>query len=106
MIIVMLGYIRFARWPDIPVPVGSLAGTVYYICDSYMLKDFERLSTLKKRERDRRVERMARMYKFGWTTGVSGEKKIGCDYAEGGQGFKLRTLTAQGFGVGGRMKGR
>lgn len=108
MIIILLGYIRFARWPEMPdgVVAGSLAGTVYFVCDSYMLRDFARLSMLGTRERDRRVERMARRYRFGWTMGVSGERRIGCDFAEGSQGFKMRSLAPLGFGIGGRMKPR
>ncbi|KAK4443771.1 hypothetical protein QBC34DRAFT_310409 [Podospora aff. communis PSN243] len=106
MILVMLVYMRFARWPELPVSPDSLAGVVYYVCDSHMLKDFERLSMLGTRERDRRVERMARRYSFDWITGVSGERRIACDYAEGGQGFKLRSLGHLGFGVGGKMRPR
>jgi len=69
-----------------------------------MLRDFERLSMLGSRERDRRVERMGRMYRFGWMTGVSGEKRVGIDYPEGEQGFKLRTLGAVGFGIAGTRR--
>lgn len=104
--VVLLGYMRSARWPEIPVPPSSLAGYVYYVCDSRMLKDYERLSMLGSRERDRRVEGMARMYRFGWILGVSGRMRIGCDYAEGGQGFKMRSLARLGFGTGGGMKPR
>jgi len=71
-----------------------------------MLGDFTRLSILGGPERDRRVERMARRYRFGWITGVSGERRIGCNYAEGGQGFEMRGLGAQGFGIGGSIKPR
>ncbi|KAK0622329.1 hypothetical protein B0T14DRAFT_580404 [Immersiella caudata] len=104
MILILLVYMRFAQWPELPVPPDSLAGVIYYVCNSQMLKDFERLSMLGTRERDRRVERMARRYSFGWITGASGERRIACDYAEGGQGFEMRSLAPLGFGVGGKMK--
>lgn len=104
MIIVLVAYMWRARWPEMPVPPDSLLGAMYYVCDSHMLKDFERLSLLSVGERDRRVKRMARRYRFGWITGVSGRTRIGCDYAEGGQGFELRSLAAAGFGLGGAAK--
>ena len=65
-----------------------------------MLRDFEGLSMLGARERDSRVERMTRMYRFGSITGVSAERRVGIDYPEGEQGFKLRSLGGVGFGVG------
>ena len=105
MIIVLLGHVWLVKWPHMPAAApDSLACCVYYVCDSAMLRDFERLSMLGSRERDRRVERMGRMYRFGWMTGVSGEKRVGIDYPEGEQGFKLRTLGAVGFGIAGTRR--
>lgn len=79
---------------------NSLACCVYYVCDSSMLRDFEALSVLGARERNSRVERMGRLYRFGWMTGVSGEERIRIDYPDGEQGFKLRSLGPLGFGAG------
>lgn len=106
MIVVLICYMRIVRWPDLPVPPGSLAGSIYYLCDSRMLKDFERLSMLRRPERDRRVKRAARRYRVGWITGVSGQKRIACDYADGEQGVRMRSLFTVGFGVRGKMKPR
>ncbi|KAK3984081.1 hypothetical protein QBC44DRAFT_389562 [Cladorrhinum sp. PSN332] len=75
----------------------SLACCLCYVRDSAVLRDFERLSMLGRRERDRRVERMGWMHRFGWVMGASGEKRVGIDYPEGEQGFKLRTFGGVGL---------
>ncbi|KAK4445701.1 hypothetical protein QBC34DRAFT_332802 [Podospora aff. communis PSN243] len=106
MIIILIGHIIFAKWPYLPVPPSSLAGVIYYVCDSQILKDFERLSTLSKPERDRRVVRTARMYRFGWMAGASGKRRVGIDYAEGEQGYQMHSLAAFGFGIAGNMRPR
>jgi len=101
LVVTLLVYMWLATtWPEMPVSPDSLAGCAYYVCDSAMLRDFERLSMLEARERDRRVERMERRYRFGWMTGdKSGKRRIGVDYAEGERGFKLRSMGTMGFGV-------
>lgn len=99
-VVALLTHMWLAKsWPHLPVAPDSLAGTAFYVCDSVMLRDFERLSILGTRERDRRVERMERKYKFGWMTGESGRRRIGIDYAEGEGGFKMRSLGSLGLGV-------
>ena len=85
--------------PHLPVSPDSLAGVAYYVCDSAMLRDFERLSMLEARERDRKIERMSRKYSFGWMMGVSGKRRIGIDYAHGERSFEMKSLWALGLGV-------
>ncbi|KAK0619031.1 ankyrin repeat-containing domain protein [Immersiella caudata] len=97
MILTLLGHMGLVAWPYMPVSPDSLAGRAYYICDSATLRDFERLSMLGGRERDRRVERMGRLYRFGWMTGISGERRVGIEYGEAEQGFKMHSLEALGF---------
>ncbi|KAK0704542.1 hypothetical protein B0H67DRAFT_648968 [Lasiosphaeris hirsuta] len=104
MVITLLTYIWPVKWPYMPVALNTLASRIYYICDSVMLRDFERLSMLGAAERDRRVKRAARLYRFGSMVGVSGQRRIGIDYAEGEQGFMLHSLHAMGFGVAGKMR--
>jgi len=106
MIIILIVHMWCVKWPYLPIPPDSLAGVIYYVCDSSMLKDFERLSTLEKSDRERRIERMSRNYRFGRITGVSGKPRIGVDYGEGEQGYKLRSLSAFGFGVADKMRPR
>ncbi|KAK3365593.1 hypothetical protein B0T24DRAFT_710709 [Lasiosphaeria ovina] len=106
MILVLVAHMWLVKWPDLAAAGAcsdgacTLAVAAYYVCDSYMLRDFERLSLLGRVERDRRVEGMRRLYRFGWITGVSGETRVGIDYAEGERGYQLKSLGAPGFGFG------
>ncbi len=106
MIIVLVAHMWLVKWPYMPVSLDSLAGCIYYVCDSAMVVDYERLSLLDKRERDLRVQRMGRNYRFGWMTGQSGERRVAVDYAEGETGYQLKSLGPQGFGVGGEVKSK
>ncbi|KAK4211182.1 hypothetical protein QBC37DRAFT_19376 [Rhypophila decipiens] len=77
-----------------PAPT-SIAGYMYYVCDSVMLRDFEGLSTSPRKVRDKAVMDMAARhheghlesrggqgYAFGTMTGVSGVRRVGIDYAD------------------------
>jgi len=102
MIVVLGAHMWWVKWPDlIQGNDGTLAVTAYYVCDSFMTRDFERLSLLSREERDRRVEGMKRLYRLGWIVGVSGEVRVGVDYAEGEKGFQLKSLGGPGMGFGG-----
>ncbi|KAK5652263.1 hypothetical protein OQA88_10611 [Cercophora sp. LCS_1] len=106
MIVILVLHMWLVKWPHMPVSIETLAGRIYYVCDSTMLADFARLSMLDRRERDLRVQRMGRKYRFGWVTGLSGERRVAADYAEGETGYQLKTLGTKGFGVGGEIKGK
>lgn len=71
------------KWLSISVSPDLLAGLAYYICDSHILRDFTQRWIPSKRQRDLRVSRMQRRYRFGWIKCVSGRWRIGIDYAEG-----------------------
>ena len=99
MIIVLLAHIILVKWPLMPAAApDSLACCVYYVCDSAMLRDFAGLSMLGARERDSRVERMTRMYRFGSITGVSAERRVGIDYPEGSRGLSCGRWGVWGLG--------
>ncbi|KAK3314089.1 hypothetical protein B0H66DRAFT_451860, partial [Apodospora peruviana] len=53
-----------------PVKADSVAGCMYYVCDSVMLKDFEGLAAVRQKERDKLVAEMVRTYVFGEGLGV------------------------------------
>lgn len=38
----------FVKWPDTPVEPSSIAGAMYYMCDTSVTDRFEGLSTLSK----------------------------------------------------------
>ncbi|KAI1480607.1 hypothetical protein F4774DRAFT_377857 [Daldinia eschscholtzii] len=74
----------FITWPHMPVDPSTIAGAMYYICDSWMLSRFEGISTLKREDRDWRVNEMGLRYEFGEIRGVSGIARIGVDAASSG----------------------
>ncbi|KAM7209963.1 hypothetical protein V8F06_014656 [Rhypophila decipiens] len=58
-----------------PVNVDTIVGSMYYLSGSNMLRDFEGLSLLGRRERDRLVCEMGRKYAFrDGMIGISGEQ--------------------------------
>ncbi|KAK3314176.1 hypothetical protein B0H66DRAFT_630620 [Apodospora peruviana] len=64
-----------------PVRVNTIAGCMYYLCDSAIVKDFEWLSTTGQKERDELVCGMKKRYVFGEIMGAaSGVKRVGVDY--------------------------
>ncbi|KAK0702195.1 hypothetical protein B0H67DRAFT_676274 [Lasiosphaeris hirsuta] len=65
----------FVKYPDMPIDVGSLAGQIYYLCDSEVLDDFQGISLLDTKACNERLQK--RRYGFGGMVGVSGEKRIG-----------------------------
>lgn len=73
----------FVKWPHMPVDPSTVAGSMYYVCDSWMLYSFEGLSTLKKRDRDWRVSEMGLKYEYGDIQGVSGLRRHGVDGVRG-----------------------
>jgi len=74
----------FVKWPHMPVDPSTIAGAMYYVCDSRMLAGFEGLSVLPKEQRDSRVEEMGDLYRFGSIDGLSSSagstrRRIGVD---------------------------
>ncbi|KAI5860405.1 hypothetical protein GGS23DRAFT_613962 [Durotheca rogersii] len=78
MVAVVLASFAVA-WPRVPVDPATVAGALYYVCDSPMLDRFAGLSTLPRRDRDRHVRDMDLRYEFGQIAGVSGLTRIGVD---------------------------
>ena len=85
---------------NLPVHPQTLAGRMYYVCDSAVLADFARLSMLSARPRDERVSRSGHLYKFGPMVGVSGQRRVGIDFAPGPLG-----LLGSSFDRGGKYQG-
>jgi hypothetical protein len=69
----------FVKWPHMPIDPSTIAGSIYYVCDSKMRSYFEGLSILDKRERDRRVMELGLEYRFGRLKGSSGITRIAVD---------------------------
>jgi hypothetical protein len=65
------------KWPHMPVDPSTIAGAMYYVCDSPLLEKLEGLSTLERKERDGRVSELALLYEFGDMEGTSGSRRNG-----------------------------
>lgn len=83
MILVLAFGAVFIRYPYMNVDPASLAGRMYYVCDSAMSDDFQGMATASQSERAQRAGG-SKMYRFGRLYGVSGERRIGVDYEGGG----------------------
>lgn len=69
----------FVRWPHLPVDPATVAGAMYYVCDSWMMWAFEGLATLPREERDWKVGETGLKFEFGDIAGVSGIRRIGVE---------------------------
>lgn len=73
----VLGYgTLFVKYPHMPIDPGSVAGKMYYLCDSDVLHDFQGLSGRDEKDCLARLDPDWK-YTFGKMTGVSGEQRIG-----------------------------
>ena len=72
----------FVKWPHLTVDPTTIAGAMYYVTDSYMLSNFQGLSTLERKERDKGVTNLGLRYEFGRVMGLSGKTRLGVDFAK------------------------
>lgn len=78
MILVIL-YSFFIRWPHMPVDPRTIAGAMFYVCDSWMLGTMDGIATLGKKERDSIVRSQRLRYEFASSDGVSGNERMNVD---------------------------
>lgn len=69
-------------WPHLPVDPRTIAGAMFYVCDSDMLETLEGTSRLRKNDRNRSIRQMGRRYGFGYIKGISGRGRVGVDYVD------------------------
>ncbi|KAI1760620.1 hypothetical protein GGR53DRAFT_75303 [Hypoxylon sp. FL1150] len=70
----------FVAWPHMPVDPSTVAGAVYYVCDSWMLGCLEGgLGAMGRKSRDGRVDELGLRYEFGEIRGASGIVRVGVD---------------------------
>lgn len=67
------------RWPYLPVDPSTIAGAMFYLCDSHMLETFEDLAYKNKRQRDTQVRAMGVLYAYGQATSVGKKKNLNID---------------------------
>lgn len=70
------------RWPHMPVDPRTVAGAMYYVCDSWMLETMEGMATSTKAERDARMRHLKQNYMYGNREGVSGKSRLGVDVVD------------------------
>jgi len=76
------------RQPYLPLDPGTIVGRMYYVCDSWMTRDFGAMGgdgLDRGQETGGNMRNTAHLrgqrYVFGKMTGVSGTERIGIDYA-------------------------
>ncbi|KAH6646743.1 hypothetical protein BKA67DRAFT_524614 [Truncatella angustata] len=79
IMLLVVGGSFFCKWPHMPVDPSTIAGSMYYVCDSWMMTCLENISASDKKERDWRVALMGERYEFGEITGQNGTVRIGVD---------------------------
>ncbi len=78
--VVVLFISFFIKWPYLPVDPSTIAGSLYYICDSELFADLSRFGALESdRQRD---PGGTRRITLGEMVGVSGVRRIGVDYVK------------------------
>jgi hypothetical protein len=81
MVLVIL-YSFLIQWPHMPVDPRTIAGAMFYVCDSWMLGTMEGMSTFGKKERDTIMRSQRLKYVFSRTEGVSGKQRMNVDFSE------------------------
>ncbi|KAH8880852.1 hypothetical protein GQ53DRAFT_889304 [Thozetella sp. PMI_491] len=75
--ILVLVVSSFIEWPYLPADPDTLAGRLYYICDSQILETCEGMSTMPDKARRGALARSKLQYSFGEMTGLSGTTRVG-----------------------------
>ncbi len=81
MILVLIIWILFVRYPYLQVDPSSLLGRIYYVCYSSMVKDLQGISLLREKQLTTKVEGLGKKYKLGHYVGVSDARRMRVDYA-------------------------
>lgn len=79
LMILIIIYSFFVRWPHMPVDPRTIAGAMFYVCDSWMLGTMEGMARLGKTERDSITRAQRLRYEFTSSEGVSGKERMNVD---------------------------
>ena len=63
-----------------PVDPSTVAGNMYYLCDSPILGDFKGRSLMDKKERNIQIKRIRTKFRFGEVGSRSGKPGISVSY--------------------------
>lgn len=86
LMILIIVYSFFMRWPNMPVDPRTIAGAMFYVCDSWMLDTMEGATTLGKKQRDSFIYSQKLGYEFAVSKGVSGKERMNVDLSPRSRG--------------------
>lgn len=69
----------FIHFPHMPADPRCVAGAMYYVIESRMLRDFEGTSTMNRQRRDAWLREKGRRYFYGETTSNRGGTRMAVD---------------------------
>ncbi|GAB1310596.1 Zonadhesin [Madurella fahalii] len=103
VMLAVLAWSFFVRYPPMPVDPRCIAGAMYYVSQSrMMLEDLEGVSVLGREERERRVLEAGRRYFYGVLAGGSWRRMgVDCDAGPAGE-VMTAYVGAQGEAWGNR----
>ncbi|KAI7781030.1 hypothetical protein LA080_015264 [Diaporthe eres] len=78
MVLVIL-YSFLVRWPHMPVDPRTIAGAMFYVCDSWMLGTMEGMATVGKKEMNSIMRPQRLRYEFASSEGVNGKERMSVD---------------------------
>ena len=86
VMVAVVGWSFFVAWPPMPVDPRSVAGMVWYVCESRrLLEDVRGLSEVDGKERDRRIRERGRRYFYGDVGGGRLGVEVHLGVGEGGE---------------------
>lgn len=75
MIIVVAG-LSFVEWPPLPIDPSTIAGAMFYVCESQMVDTFDGLACKSEADRNRDIRSMGSTYAY-WQTVDGTEMRLG-----------------------------
>lgn len=82
LMILVLAWSFLTAWPHMPVDSRTVAGAMFYVCDSWMLETMQGMSRMGKGDRDLDVRYLRLRYAYGYVSGVSGKERMGVDVCD------------------------
>jgi fluoride exporter len=86
LMIITVAISAFIKWPHMPVDPRSIAGAMYYVSEAHMLADFEGMSRMNSKDREKRIREIGTRYFYGDVMSSTGGRRMGVD-GEGGLGM-------------------
>lgn len=72
LVFVVVAGLFLVEWPPLPVDPSTIAGAMFYICESQIVDTFDGLPHIEEKDRDRDVRSMGLTYAYWQTVDESG----------------------------------